>query len=71
MEREHRSWQSLMELLESDSEYQALERQRQEKLAAFQAVLGTLTESQRDTVIEYIGISEEQGWRALELAYVE
>ena len=57
----------IVNLLEKDVEYQALEQQRQEKIDRFRAVLGTLTQEQRDAVIDYIGICEEQHWRAVEI----
>jgi hypothetical protein len=57
----------IVNLLEKDVEYQALEQQRQEKLDRFRAVLGTLTQEQRDAVIDYIGICEEQHWRMVEI----
>ena len=57
----------IVNLLEKDVEYQALEQQRQEKLDHFRAVLGTLTQEQRDAVIDYIGICEEQHWRMVEI----
>ena len=57
----------IVNLLEKDVEYQALEQQRQEKLDRFRAVLGALTQEQRDAVIDYIGICEEQHWRAVEI----
>ena len=58
----------IVNLLEKDVEYQALEQQRQDKLDHFRAVLGTLTQEQRDAIIDYIGICEEQHWRAVEVA---
>lgn len=54
-------------VLESDEAYQELEQQRQERLTSFQAVIKKLTEEQRDAIVDYIGISEEQHWRAIEL----
>ena len=57
----------IVNLLEKDVEYQALEQQRQEKLDRFRAALGTLTQEQRDAVIDYIGICEEQHWRMVEI----
>jgi hypothetical protein len=57
----------IVNLLEKDVEYQALEQQRQEKLDLFRVVLGTLTQEQRDAVIDYIGICEEQHWRMVEI----
>jgi hypothetical protein len=57
----------IVNLLEKDVEYQALEQQRQEKLDRFRAVLGALTQEQRDAVIDYIGICEEQHWRMVEI----
>ena len=53
--------------LEADIEYQDLEQRRLEKLERFQVVLGTLTQEQRDAVIDYIGICEEQHWRMVEI----
>ena len=43
------------------------EQQRQEKLDLFRVALGTLTQEQRDAVIDYIGICEEQHWRMVEI----
>ena len=57
----------IVNLLEKDVEYQALEQQRQEKLDRFRAALGTLTQEQRDAIIDYIGICEEQHWRMVEI----
>lgn len=57
----------IVNLLEKDVEYQALEQQRQEKMDRFRAALGTLTQEQRDAVIDYIGICEEQHWRMVEI----
>ena len=54
------SLEMIMQRLESDDEYMCLEQQRQEKLAAFQAVMEGLTETQRDAIVDYIGIAEEQ-----------
>ena len=61
------SLEMVMQKLESDDEYMCLEQQRQEKLAALQAVMERLTETQRDAIVDYIGIAEEQHWRAVEI----
>ena len=62
-----KTYRSMTELLEADAVYQELEQQRQNSLRAFRTVMGQLTEEQRDAVVEYIGIAEEQHWRAMEL----
>ena len=68
MEKKDLHYEKIRMALEADMEYQDLEQQRQEKLDHFRAVLGTLTQEQRDAVIDYIGICEEQHWRAVEVA---
>ena len=67
MDNRNRSILIIMEMLEADEEYQALERQRLEKLDGFRAVLERLSQGQRDAVIDYIGICEEQHWRGMEV----
>ena len=57
----------VMELLEADGEYQALEKQRLEKLEQFRTVVGMLTQEQKDAIIDYVGICEEQHWLAVEV----
>lgn len=57
----------ILSLLESDACYQELEQQRQKSLAAFRKVMEMLEEEQRDAIIEYIGIAEEQHWRVVEM----
>ena len=68
MEKKDLDYKKIGMALEADMEYQDLEQQRQEKLDRFRAVLGTLTQEQRDAIIDYIGICEEQHWRAVEVA---
>ena len=68
MEKKDLDYKKIGMALEADMEYQDLEQQRQEKLDRFRAVLGALTQEQRDAVIDYIGICEEQHWRAVEVA---
>jgi ABC-type phosphate/phosphonate transport system ATPase subunit len=62
-----KTYHSMTELLEADAVYQELEQQRQNSLSVFRTVIGQLTEEQRDAIVEYIGIAEEQHWRAMEL----
>lgn len=61
------AYRNITELLASDTVYQELEQQRQESLRGFRAVMEELTVAQRDAIVEYIGISEEQHWRAMEI----
>lgn len=61
------AYRNITELLASDTVYQELEQQRQESLRGFRAVMEELTEAQRDAIVEYIGISEEQHWRTMEI----
>ena len=68
MEKKDLHYEKIRMALEADMEYQDLEQRRLEKLERFQVVLGTLTQEQRDAVIDYIGICEEQHWRAVEVA---
>ena len=68
MEKKDLDYKKIGMALEADMEYQDLEQRRLEKLDHFRAVLGTLTQEQRDAVIDYIGICEEQHWRAVEVA---
>lgn len=70
MDKAYLRYKALMEELETDPEYQELERLRQEKLRAFRAVMQTLTREQRDALMEYIAASEEQSCRVLELAFL-
>ena len=67
MEKKDLDYKKIGMALEADMEYQDLEQQRQEKLDRFRAVLGTLTQEQRDAIIDYIGICEEQHWRMVEI----
>ena len=67
MDNRNRSILSVMEMLEADEEYQALEQRRLEKMGGFRAVLETLSPEQKDAVIDYIGICEEQHWRGMEV----
>ena len=67
MEKQDLDYEKIRMALEADMEYQDLEQQRQEKLDHFRAVLGTLTQEQRDAIIDYIGICEEQHWRMVEI----
>ena len=68
MEKQDLDYKKIGMALEADMEYQDLEQRRLEKLDHFRAVLGTLTQEQRDAIIDYIGICEEQHWRAVEVA---
>ena len=68
MNKNYHNMENILMALETDGEYQELEQQRLEKLDHFRAVLGTLTQEQRDAIIDYIGICEEQHWRAVEVA---
>ena len=68
MEKKDLDYKKIGMALEADMEYQDLEQRRLEKLDRFRAVLGTLTQEQRDAIIDYIGICEEQHWRAVEVA---
>ena len=68
MEKKDLHYEKIRMALEADMEYQDLEQRRLEKLERFQVVLGTLTQEQRDAIIDYIGICEEQHWRAVEVA---
>ena len=68
MEKKDLHYEKIRMALEADMEYQDLEQRRLEKLDHFRAVLGALTQEQRDAVIDYIGICEEQHWRAVEVA---
>ena len=68
MEKKDLDYKKIGMALEADMEYQDLEQRRLEKLDHFRAVLGALTQEQRDAVIDYIGICEEQHWRAVEVA---
>ena len=61
-----KTYRSMTELLEADAVYQELEQQRQNSLSVFRTVIGQLTEEQRDAIVEYIGIAEEQHWRPME-----
>ena len=67
MEKKDLDYKKIGMALEADMEYQDLEQRRLEKLERFRAVLGTLTQEQRDAVIDYIGICEEQHWRMVEI----
>ena len=67
MDNRNRSILSVMEMLEADEEYQALEQRRLEKLDSFRTVLETLSPEQKDALIDYIGICEEQHVRAVEV----
>ena len=67
MNKNYHNMENILMALETDGEYQELEQQRLEKLDRFRAVLGTLTQEQRDAIIDYIGICEEQHWRTVEI----
>ena len=58
----------LQKELETDPEYRLLEDRRKDMEKDFFAVLGSLTEGQREAILEYIGICGELGERETEIA---
>ena len=60
--------QKLRSQLDSDPEYQELERRRMEAESGFSAALDALVPEQRQNVMEYLGILQELGLREIELA---
>lgn len=54
--------------LETDSEYQHLMQCLREHTSAFHAVLESLTEAQKQDIIEYIGLCSELAERSTEIA---
>ena len=60
--------QKLRSQLDSDPEYQELERRRMEAEPAFTAAINMLYPKQREDVLEFLGILQEQGLREIEIA---
>ena len=61
-------FQRVLRQVESDPEYQALDARLRAAQPGFSAALKALTQDQRDTVIDFFGITQELGLRELEIA---
>ena len=62
------NYSHLMEMAETDIEYQHLLNQQQKSSERLQSLLERLDESDVETIVDYIGISSETNLRILELA---
>lgn len=60
--------QQLRMQLEADPEYAELELHRREAEPGFLAVLAALPQYQREIIVEFFGIMQEQGLREIEIA---
>ncbi len=66
--RAYENMKKLRTLLDVDPEYGELERRRREAETEFLTVLEEMTWKQRETILHYFGIMQEQGLREIELA---
>ena len=67
-EKAWQRYQYILEQLWQDSEYQFLDAQRLTAQRELGHMMQALTEDQRQTILDYVGICSQQDWRALESA---